>query len=153
MRNVPHWLVIVGIGLLVLTSGALYVGASGHGPRSTAPSGRLAHLPEFVQTASPAVQNAYLYAIAHPDILREIPCYCGCMKALGHRHNLDCYVTKFEADGSIAQFDDHGAYCVTCINITQVVATERQAGKSVAEIRALINAQYGYPAPATPMPS
>lgn len=70
----------------------------------------LAHLPDYVQDAKPDVQVAYQFAIDHPEILKQIPCYCGCEKGLGHKHNLACYITAFNPDGSVAQYSDHAAY-------------------------------------------
>jgi hypothetical protein len=82
------------------------VGSAQPGTVST----QLAHLPDYVQNAAPEVQVAYQYAIDHPDILRQIPCYCGCDKTLGHNHNLACYITAFNGDGSVAEYSDHAAY-------------------------------------------
>lgn len=62
-------------------------------------------LPNFVQNAAPQVKEAYRFAIANPDVLRKFPCYCGC-GAIGHRHNLDCYIKEFKPDGSIV-FENH----------------------------------------------
>jgi hypothetical protein len=75
-----------------------------------ADSDSLAHLPDYVQNAAPEVQIAYQFAVEHPEILQQIPCYCGCEKGLGHKHNLACYITAFNPDGSVAQYSDHAAY-------------------------------------------
>jgi hypothetical protein len=66
-------------------------------------------LPDFVREAPPQVQEAYRFAIANPDVLEQIPCYCGC-GGMGHQSNLGCYVAAFEADGTVAEFDNHAAY-------------------------------------------
>ena len=55
-----------------------------------------------VQTAPPSLftgraRDAYQAARDVPEVLREIPCYCGCMQNDGHRNNLDCFT------------DNHGA--------------------------------------------
>jgi hypothetical protein len=68
----------------------------------------LADMPDFVQQAPPNVQEAYRFAVANPDILTKMPCYCGC-GGVGHTSNLDCYVKAFNADGSVAEFDNHAA--------------------------------------------
>jgi hypothetical protein len=62
-------------------------------------------LPDFVQNAAPQVKEAYRFAIANPDVLRKFPCYCGC-GAMGHRHNLDCYIKEIKPDGAIV-FENH----------------------------------------------
>ena len=64
-------------------------------------------LPSFAQQASPRVQEAYGYAVAHGETLQYIPCFCGCTK-IGHRHNADCYVAERLPDGRVT-FTNHGA--------------------------------------------
>ena len=62
-------------------------------------------LPDFAREAAPTVQQAYRFAIANPDVLRQYPCYCGC-GAMGHKNNLECYIKDFRPDGSI-EFEMH----------------------------------------------
>ncbi|MER3438076.1 MAG: hypothetical protein C4346_11105 [Chloroflexota bacterium] len=56
--------------------------------------------PAVLNQASAEVQEAYRFAVAHPDVLRYIPCFCGC-GAQGHTSNYDCYVREARADGSV----------------------------------------------------
>lgn len=64
-------------------------------------------LPDYVRlNAPPTVKEAYRFAIAHPDALKHIPCYCGC-GAVGHQSNLDCYIKDISADGTHIVFDNH----------------------------------------------
>lgn len=53
----------------------------------------------FWQSA-PEVQEAYRYAVAHPQVLQYFPCYCGCVND-GHTSNKDCYIKEARADGSV----------------------------------------------------
>jgi hypothetical protein len=62
-------------------------------------------LPDFVQDAPPQVQEAYQFAMANPEILKQMPCYCGC-GAMGHQSNYQCYIKEVRADGSL-EFDNH----------------------------------------------
>lgn len=62
-------------------------------------------LPDFARTAPPQVREAYRFAIANRELLSAFPCYCGC-GAVGHQNNLDCYVKRVRADGSI-EFENH----------------------------------------------
>jgi len=55
--------------------------------------------PVFYQ-ASPEAQEAYRFAVTHPEILQYFPCYCGCGE-FGHRSVLDCSVREFRPDGSV----------------------------------------------------
>jgi hypothetical protein len=46
------------------------------------------------------VREAYRFAAANPEVLRWMPCFCGCGTD-GHRSNADCYVRERRADGSV----------------------------------------------------
>ncbi len=56
--------------------------------------------PDLLMQAPAEVQEAYRYAVAHPDVLRYMPCFCGC-GAQGHTSNYDCYVRDVRSDGSV----------------------------------------------------
>jgi len=62
-------------------------------------------LPNFLQDAPVEVKEVYRFAIANPDVLSKMPCYCGC-GAMGHQNNLQCYIKEVRADGSI-EFEPH----------------------------------------------
>jgi hypothetical protein len=66
-----------------------------------------AALPDFVLRAPPPVQEAYAYALEHPEVLQYVPCYCGCDSA-GHTSNLDCFIDQRLADGSV-KYDPMGS--------------------------------------------
>ncbi len=65
----------------------------------------VSQLSQQVSSAPPVVQEAYRFAIANPEVLSKLPCYCGC-GSMGHESNLDCFIEEFNSDGSIV-FDDH----------------------------------------------
>jgi Protein of unknown function with PCYCGC motif len=48
-------------------------------------------LPADIRRAPVNVREAYRFAVANRDVLRYIPCYCGC-GAAGHTSNASCYV-------------------------------------------------------------
>lgn len=62
-------------------------------------------LPPEIQQADPQVREAYQFAIANQDYLKNFPCYCGC-GAMGHENNLNCYIDEVQPDGTIV-FDSH----------------------------------------------
>jgi hypothetical protein len=62
-------------------------------------------LPDFVRDAPPQVKEAYRFAIANPEVLSVVPCYCGC-GAIGHKNNRQCYIKETRPDGSI-EFENH----------------------------------------------
>jgi len=104
----------------------------------------LADLPEDVRSAPATVQQAYQFAIANPEVLSQIPCYCGC-GAMGHTSNYACYVAGESEDGSLV-IDNHALGCSICVDITQDTMRLMKDGKSVPEIRLYIDqtyAQYG----------
>lgn len=83
-----------------LAGGALMIGTavlpslSGCG-RSGADTHRYALAPESIlppdiRRAPEKVRDAYRFAIANRDVLRYIPCYCGCGSD-GHTSNASCY--------------------------------------------------------------
>jgi len=53
------------------------------------------------------IQEAYRYALANPEILDKIPCYCGCNQ-IGHMNNRMCYVQSETAAGRVV-FDAHAS--------------------------------------------
>ena len=65
----------------------------------------LSEMPADIQGAPTTVQEAYRFAVANPEVVSQFPCYCGCSE-VGHMSNLDCYVQKTQADGTIL-FDNH----------------------------------------------
>lgn len=49
----------------------------------------------------------YVFAAEHPEILRFVPCYCGC-ESSGHPHNESCFVKRRDARGNVTEWDTHG---------------------------------------------
>jgi hypothetical protein len=60
-------------------------------------------LPTDIAKAPAEVREAYRFAITNRNILRYIPCYCGC-GAEGHTSNASCYVKDSSTPGNL-QFD------------------------------------------------
>lgn len=57
-------------------------------------------LPGNVLAVAPEVRAVYEFAARRPDVLRYLPCFCGCHNA-GHRSNYDCFIDHVRADGSV----------------------------------------------------
>lgn len=96
-------------------------------------------MPEDVRSAPVSVRQAYQFAVANPDLLQHLPCYCGC-GAMGHTSNYSCYVQS--AEGQDIVFDTHALGCGICVDITQDAMRMLREGKSVDEIRAAIDQTY-----------
>lgn len=56
--------------------------------------------PERVRRAPLEVRELYEFAARRPDVLRYMPCFCGCWKA-GHRSNYDCFIDEVHSDGTV----------------------------------------------------
>jgi hypothetical protein len=98
------------------------------------------HMPAEVHSAPVSVQEAYQFNVANPEIMEDIPCYCGCGN-IGHTSNHDCYVSSVDDKGRIV-FDNHALGCSICVDITQDVMRMLKDGKSPQEARAYIDATY-----------
>ena len=46
------------------------------------------------------VEEAYQFAARHPEVLKYLPCFCGCERR-GHRSNLDCFVASRSPSGEV----------------------------------------------------
>ncbi len=137
------------IRLLLLLSGAIILsgcaGSSGRIKLTELQLAPLADMPDFAQSASPEAQEAYRFAVAYPQQLEYIPCYCGC-NSLGHKNNLECYL---KPSGQAVEFDNHAAFCGVCIDITRDVMQLTREGKALADIRNFIDAKYSKSGPST----
>lgn len=97
-------------------------------------------MPAEVQSAPSVVQASYQFAAANPDLMKGIPCYCGC-GGIGHTSNYSCYIQSTDANGKIS-WDDHALGCSLCVNITQDAMRLLKQGKTVPEIRAYVDSTY-----------
>lgn len=99
----PLWLLPVLLALLSLAlAGCGTAQETGQRQLELAP---VSQLPKEVAAAPPVVREAYQFALANPDVLKFIPCYCGC--GADHGSVKDCFVREVYPDGS-AVFDDMG---------------------------------------------
>jgi hypothetical protein len=103
--------------------------------------------PEYVR-ANARTEEAYQYAMQHPQIVQWMPCYCGC-EAMGHGSNLDCYY-KHGQPGDRAVFEEHASFCDICVDITLMTKQLSAEGTSLREIRQVIDQTFGGSAPGTP---
>lgn len=84
-----QFLVGGGVAVAVAAGGALaWTGRRPAHAYTLAPESVLA--PDIL-LAPPDVREAYRFALANRDVLRYIPCFCGC-GADGHTSNASCYL-------------------------------------------------------------
>jgi hypothetical protein len=114
--------------LLIAALGPVGAGLAGaqSGTRKAAPTepGTSASAPAPAQparVAMPPVPNlgfppgrpvdqaraVYEFAAQHPEVLKYVPCYCGC-ESTGHPHNESCFVRRRDARGNVLEWDTHG---------------------------------------------
>lgn len=72
---------------------------------------RKANLPEvpafpFSSRRPELVAAVYRFAALHPEVLRFVPCFCGCERH-GHTANLDCFVGRERS--THWEWEAHGA--------------------------------------------
>ena len=86
------------------------------------------------------IRQAYAYAVHRPDVLRSIPCYCGCER-LGHRNNEDCYL-RGRAESGVPNWNLHGVTCELCVDATRDAAGMVAERKPLATIRRVLDRKY-----------
>jgi len=123
--------VLLIVGALVFTAGIIWYTLR---PAQTV---QLEVLPKpNVTTLDPAkfegkIRLAYEAAKEVPEVLAQLPCYCGCMSGFGHRNNLDCF------------HDAHGVECSMCQDIALDARDMHKDGMQIVRIRELIKQKYG----------
>jgi hypothetical protein len=100
----------------------------------------LDEMPADVKNAPVMVQQAYRFNVANPEIMKQIPCYCGC-GSMGHTSNYSCYVSGIGTDGKVS-YDTHALGCSICVDITQDTMRLLDQGKTVPEIKAYVDQTY-----------
>jgi hypothetical protein len=101
-------------------------------------------MPQEVKISAATVQEAYSFAVGNPEIVKRLPCYCGC-GAMGHNSLYACYVESVEPSGNI-KYDTHALGCSICVDIAQDAMRLTKDGQSVEQIRTYVDetyAQYG----------
>ena len=88
------------------------------------------------EVMSPALFNdertraAYQVAKDIPEVLEQLPCFCGCMTSFGHKNNLFCFR------------DQHGSACEICQDIAFDAKKMHDQGLAIAQIQDNIKAKY-----------
>jgi hypothetical protein len=97
------------------------------------------------------IRAAYEFAARHPEVLKHMPCYCGCERN-GHGNNQDCFVTRRDADRR-PEWNPHGIGCGICIDVAVMARSMHADGASPATIRAAVDRKYKADFPtSTPTP-
>ena len=87
------------------------------------------------------VRATYDFAANHPEILRYVPCYCGCGEQ-GHKANESCFVARRDQKGNVLEWDTHGFGCTICIDVARESMQLYNSGADVVAIRAAIEKRW-----------
>src|SRR5215831_13365158 len=87
------------------------------------------------------IRLAYEFAARHPEVLKYMPCFCGC-EHLGHKGNDDCFVGGRDKNGKVTEWVTHGSICDVCIDVATQSMQMHNSGATLTEIRHAIDEQY-----------
>jgi hypothetical protein len=132
------------LGLLVILSSVVLAACGGNAASASTTDdlamAPMSGMPDEVKSAPITVQQAYQFAVANPDVMKQVACYCGCGN-MGHTSNYSCYVQDVDAQG-VVTYDTHALGCSICVDITQDTMRYSGQGKTGSEIQALIDQTY-----------
>ena len=77
------------------------------------------------------IVRSYEAARQVPEVLDGLYCYCDCRHHFNHRSLLTCFQSG------------HGASCDICLDEAWMAAEVHRQGKSLADIRRAVDAQFG----------
>jgi hypothetical protein len=112
-------------------------------------------LPSFLENKDQKIKQIYKIVAHNADLLKYIPCFCGCGESVGHTSNLDCFISQIKSNGAVV-WNSHAINCNNCLEIAFEAAKLKQDGKTPLEIRKYIDNKYkdSYTKPTkTPMPN
>lgn len=140
-NRIPQLIVLVTLGSLILA--ACYPIENSHAHAMAGHN----QLSNAIRQANERTVDAYRFAVANPDQLVGIPCYCGCV-ALGHKNNLDCYIQYMQNPNDVI-FDIHAVDCNVCVDITWQVMALLDEGIAGTEIFSRIEQDFSRLGPST----
>lgn len=101
------------------------------------------------------VRATYDFAAQHPEVLKYVPCFCGC-GSQGHKANESCFVARRDPKGNVLEWDTHGFGCTICVDVAREAMQLYASGADVNAIRAAIERKWtpgnGEGKTPTPMP-
>jgi hypothetical protein len=158
---------LAGLGLITTVVVAAHQGApraaASTPPVKTAPMAKYSVPPlpnvGFAPVRSMDIVRAtYDFAAQHPEVLKYVPCFCGC-GSQGHKANESCFVARRDPKGNVLEWDTHGFGCTICIDVAREAMQLYSSGADVNSIRTAIekrwaaNAEGRTPTPQPPAPA
>jgi hypothetical protein len=87
------------------------------------------------------VRTAFEFAARHPEVMKFVPCFCGCEQG-GHKDNHDCFVSTRNAAGAVTSWQPHGVICEICMDVATQAWQMHNSGATVTAIREAIEKKY-----------
>ena len=132
MKSTTKQNLMLGIAAIAILAGIAWVSLRG----TNEPADDSAAAAKSADVLSPTLFNdektraAYQVAKDIPEVLEQLPCFCGCMTSVGHKNNLFCFK------------DQHGSGCNICQDIALDARKMHDQGMSIAQIQDNIKAKY-----------
>ena len=104
MKSANKQNLFLGIAAVAIMAGIAWVSLRA----TNEPAVDVGVIAKSVDVLSPALftdertRAAYQTAKDIPEVLEQLPCFCGCMSSFGHKNNLFCFK------------DQHGSGCTLC---------------------------------------
>lgn len=123
---------ILGIAAVAIIAAIGWVSLRG----TSEPADDSSAVAKSADVLSPTIFNdektraAYQVAKDIPEVLEQLPCFCGCMSSFGHKNNLFCFK------------DQHGSGCEICQDIALDARKMHDQGMAIAQIQENIKAKY-----------
>ena len=127
--------VVLGVVAVAIIAGIAWYSLRGTGSETTDTATQLSRSEGVL---SPTIfddaktRAAYQVAKDIPEVLEQLPCFCGCMSHFGHKNNLFCFK------------DMHGSGCELCQDIALDARKMHDEGMSIAQIQENIKAKYSH---------
>jgi hypothetical protein len=87
------------------------------------------------------VKTVYTFAAHHGEVLRYVPCFCGCER-MGHHANDECFIAKRSATGKVIEWQPHGIICEICLDVAHEAMQMHEAGTPIDQIRTAIDKKW-----------
>ena len=136
MKSTNKQNVVLGIAAIAIIVGIAWVSLRGTEEPVNQSASASASAAKAEGVLSPTLFNdektraAYQTARDIPEVLEQLPCFCGCMTNFGHKNNLFCFK------------DQHGSGCEICQDIALDARKMHDNGMSIAQIQENIKAKY-----------
>lgn len=100
------------------------------------------------------VRTVYKFAAHNADLLKYVPCFCGCER-MGHHANDECFISRRSGTGQVLEWQPHGVICEVCLDVAHEAMQLHNTGASIEQIRRAIDTKWSTPNGShtnTPMP-